>query len=53
MEGGEYFCMFWMSRSIVKWDWQVDDIVDEFGSFKLIVFSNGSLVLTMDNRESS
>ena len=29
------------------WDWLVDDIVDELGTFALIIFHDGSLVLTM------
>ena len=46
-------CFAWLDKSFSGiWAWCVDAIVDELGSFKLIRFSDGSLVWTIVVRES-
>ena len=47
-------CFAWLDKLCSgMWDCFVDAIVDELGSFKLIGFSDGSLVLTVVVRASS
>ena len=46
-------CFAWIDNVFSQiWDWCVDAIVDELGSFTLIGFSDGSLVWTIVVRES-
>ena len=46
-------CFAWLDKYLSRiWDWCVDAIVDELGSFTLIGFSDGSLVLTVVVRAS-
>ena len=46
-------CFDWLDNVFSGiWDWCVDGIVDELGSFKLIGFSDGSLVWTIVVRAS-
>ena len=46
-------CFAWLDNFFYGiWDWCVDAIVDELGSFIFIGFSDGSLVWTIVVRES-
>ena len=46
-------CFAWLDNVLSGiWDWCVDAIVDELGSFTLIGFSDGSLVWTIVVRAS-
>ena len=46
-------CFAWLNKCFSGiWDWYVDAIVDELGSFTLIGFSDVSLVRTIVVRES-
>ena len=46
-------CFAWLDNCFSGiWAWCVDEIVDEFGSFTLIGFSDGSLVWTIVVRAS-
>ena len=52
--GNIYACFAWLDKKFSgNWDWCVDAIVGELGSFTLIGFSGGSLVWTIVVRESS
>ena len=51
--GNIYACFAWLDNCFSGiWDWCVDSIVDELGSFTLIGFSDGSLVWTIVVRAS-
>ena len=46
-------CFSWIDKTFSGiWAWCVDGIVDELGSFSLIIFSDGSLVCTIVVRAS-